>query len=301
MPIDRSTLYRGPAVVTRGGVTMYSHTDVQIDQVLSLFAIETSQDGHIDDRDENFEYEVSLVPAGVKAYSPQLVPFGSYAVGDSMLGAIDTPLTVQTKAGQLYTFGASCLFTPPDIILSAKKTLWGNCMFKCVRKNNTAWATANSILALTSNAFSGSFDPATVITERYSAAWGGASPWSAFGTQDGWVIKQALSLDPVPTDGDGYADYTFDRLIVTAKAIPLGAAESDMVALLGIQGTGAGVGRSRQSVANDLVISSASVTVTLNKAAPVKNGFMFGAKVLRQAPVQWMATRTSGTPLITFA
>lgn len=305
MPIDRSTILRGPAIITYNGATFYSKGDITVELGLETFAVDTAAFGKVDERVTDRITKVRFTPDGQFEGLGVLWPYGSAAIGSSIFGATDVPLVIQTIAdGKAITFNAAALTKMPDLELGATKTMLGEVEFTCLGTNNEAWTATSNLVSIAANAFADtSFSVAAILTQAYTGAWGGASPWSAITTSDGWKVGFSLGLTSVTTDADGMVDMTLESLEVTASCTPLGITEANLVAALKLQGSGATRGRSLASGSSDLVLTGTGAVITL-KGAQLKTGPMqFGRGALRVGELNWIATKTfsSGAPLPLFS
>ena len=290
--IDRSTILRGPAVIQFNGCTFYSKGDITVDVGLETFQVETAAHGKVDERVIERSIKVKFTPAGEWENLATLYPYGSAVLGASVFGAVDLPLVIQTLSGRKITFSSAAITQMPAISLSSTKTLLGDVEFTCLGKNNEAWTTAGNSFAIAAQAFSdATFDPASILTQPYAAAWGAVAPWDAIKTFAGWEISFDLSLNPVTTDDDGIVDYTFASLAVSASCQPMGITEQQFLDAMRLQGATNARGRSLQAGANDLVFTGTGVAITIKKAQMKEGGMLFNPKDPRIATAKWIATR----------
>ena len=303
MAIDRSTVITGPAVVTYGGQTFHTKGDIDVGVNRETFEVVTGVHGKIDERNADFEAEISFDPAGEWEALNVLFPHGTSDFGASIFGSSDSPLVIKSVDGKTYTFHAAAVTQIPQIRASAVETLIGQVTFGAIRKNNTAWSAADSFLTIASATFSDTtMDPSNIITQPYSAAWG-SSPWDSFETEDGFTIDFDLSLDDIRTDSDGIIDKRFGGLAVNARCVPLGVTDAQILTAMRMQGSGAARGGSLNTNSNDLVVSGTGVTITVKNAQMKTAGYRYGATVIRNGEVAFVATRgfTAGVadPLFT--
>lgn len=316
MPIARTSIITGPAIVQYRGATFITKEDIKLTIGLEVFDISTSILGKVDERVKERVAQVTLTPSGEWENLGVLWPYAAMAFGKSIFdgasyggSAGDLPLVIHTIAGRKLTFAAAAITKLPDIILSATKSLIGPVTFTCIGKDNTAWSADDSFLKEEAAALanpSSTFDPANIKTQPYSAAWG-SSPWDAFVTAGGFNVSFNLRTQPIETDSDGVVDHRFADIQVEAKCQPLGISEVQLRDALALQGTGVARGRSQKSVGNDLVITGAdeAVEITLTKASMRSGGMDFGAASPRIGEVIFSANRnfTSGAadPLFAIA
>lgn len=296
--MQRSTILRGPAIVTFNGATFWTKGDIKVAINLDSFEVDSSAYGKVDERTTQRRAEVSFEPVGEWENLSQLFPYVSInsapvaiGIGVSIFTASDLPLVIKTLDGKTITFKAAAITKCPDIILSATKTRWGECTFTCIGSDNTAWTVADSLAAVASVAFSDtSFDPAAIKTEPVTAAWGGSSPWNSFQTAEGFVVSTELGFQNIEIDTDGLVDMTLSKIAVRAKARPVGITEAQLLTALNIQGAGNARGKSLSGA--DLVITPTTGVITVKGAALHMGGYEFGAATLRIGEVEWVATRT---------
>lgn len=206
------------------------------------------------------------------------------------------PLVIHSFDGRKLTFHNAAIVQMPGINGSAVETLLEEVGFECFPKVNTAWSTANSWYTETAAALTDTtFDPAAIITQPYTMAWG-SSPWASFATKAGVKVGFALQLEAVETDADGILTRKLAGLKVTARAQPMGISTAQLLSALAIQGATAVRGRSLSG--SDLNISATGVYVRLYGAALKGGPQQFSSKLDRIGELEWVATRTfsAGAP-----
>jgi len=283
----------------------YSKGDISVQTEIQTMEVPVAAYGKVDERAIDVMAVISFEPAGEWESLGILWPYGAFTVGASIFDGAsygessgDIPLTIQSVDGKLYTFPAAALTKIPTIRGSASETMIGAVEFTAIRKDNTAWSTADSLFTIASNAWSDTgFDPAAILTQPLAAAWG-SSPWDDIETQTGWTIDFDLQTSPVPMDDIGTYDMKFASTGAMAKCIPANIPEANINTALLVQDTGAARGRSLNANSNDLALTATGVVITL-KAAQLKSaGFQFGNVTLRQGEIGLIATRgfTAGAP-----
>jgi hypothetical protein len=314
MPVQRSTILRGPAVIQFRGAQIISKDDVTVEFGYDTFDIETSMYGKADERYTNRFARVRFTPSGEytgssgKNYFATYFPYDNVTVkiGQSIFGATDTPMVIKGRDGNIVTFAASAITRMPDAILSADKTTYGGIEFLCIGADNTAWSAANSFVTFSTGTYGpgdDAFTPLDVFTVPYTASWSppNAVGWPAsMNTVDGWTIAFELATDPISTDADGVVDHTFRRLNVTARARTIGIDPTLINQALHWQGMGAVRGASANANGADLVIKggqSGQPQFTLYKAALKTGNYIWGPSAHRVGELTWVAT----LPLVTGA
>jgi hypothetical protein len=296
MPATRVSLVTGPAKIVRGTGIVFSQDDIPVNLIQDTLPIITSAYGEVDQRALDARIELSFTPEGRwnAATLAFLWPYGNTAAGASIFGTSDTPTTINASDGALHTIIASAVTAMPSLSLSAARTIVGPVTITGVRKNNTAWATADGLYTIAAGATmtDTTWAPSLVKVQHYTGAWGAVTGFTAIGTQDGWSVDFDLQLDSIVTDDIGTVDMRFRSLGVLARCMPVGPTPAQILTNLQLQDTGAARGRS-MATANDLVITGADTTtiVTLKQAALKTAGFRFGATVLREGEIGFFATR----------
>jgi hypothetical protein len=291
MPISRTDIIRGPAIVTFDGVTMYTEGDITTEESIETFPIATSMFGpQTDERVDAIVQTVSFTPVGVYAYRTKLFPHLTPVIGASIFA--DKDLVIKTLAGVTKTLHNAAVSQQPTLFFSATKQLYGPVTFTAIGADNVAWSGAAKRQTVASAAFSDvSFNPDHILTQPYAAAWGASSPWDVIESEDGFSIESSLSLQAVTTDTDGVVDMTLGDVNYTAKCIPVGITEAELLALLKLQGSGVARGKSLAANANDLVLTGTGVVATLTKCAPKTGPTRYGATTLRAGELGFSGVR----------
>lgn len=293
MPISRTSIIRGPAIVEFNSAKFYSKGDIELELGLETLEVSTSVHGKVDERVTQRVAKVRFTPAGEWESLGVLWPYASLAIGSSIFGAVDLPLKILTKAGTKLEFRAAAVTAMPDIILSAQETMIGQVEFTCLGSDNMAWTTAESLVDVDAAVFDdATFASSSIKVQPYSAAWGVTAPWDAFTSMDGFRVAFGLSTNPIQVDSEGVVDHLLTDLSVSCRCRPIGVSESQLIAALNLQGASAARGRSLNSGASSLVISGTGVSVTLTGAAMRSAGMTFGALSPRVGEVEFVATRT---------
>jgi hypothetical protein len=305
MAISRTSILRGPAIVTFNSQSFYSKGDITLDLGVETFDVEASAYGKVDERVIERVARVRFQPAGEWEALTTLWPYGATTVGASIFTGTDRPLVIHTLDGTTLTFKAAAVTRMPEITLAANATMIGEVELTCIGQDNQAWTVADNLVATASAAFSdANFSIPAILTQPYTAAWG-SSPWNSFQTFDGFRIGFDLQLSPLTTDADGLVDMMFSRLAVTARCRPLGITEAQLITALKLQGTGNARGRSLQANSADLVLTgvvSTGAIITLNSAQMKMGGLQAGPTTPRIGEVEFVATRefSGGSPVAIF-
>lgn len=265
MTISRTdTIYRGRAIVTYDGVTLYSSVPVQVRTNTTYFDIPVAGVGVIDKRVKQIISEITLTPHGEITASilSKLFPHTSATPGSSALPATDKSLVVHPANGkEKLTFKNAFVSKMPDLMLSSVKTALGQVTFTAIGTNAEAWSAAGHFVELADAAFSDTGLAATgVKTVAYTASLGAlGAPWNGILAKSGWTLSFDIGLDPQEEDTIGVFDYLYNgQASISAKCNPIGLKVSDLHGLMLIQGSGAARGASGTGLKQTLTITGGS-------------------------------------------
>lgn len=296
MPIDRTTILRGPGVAVYNGATIFTQGDIEDDFGIETWQPDSSAHGKLDERVDLRRGAVRLTPVGEweAAALTALFPYRTTLIGASIFGA-DVPLVIKTVEGHKHTYYAAAVTQMPDIYFGAKKTVFGQVGWSIMGKNNIAWNVADSFRKVEAEAFGdptwATFSPANVITEPPTITWATAVP-TTFKTVDGVTATFNLELENVETDEEGVVDQTLGDVGIMAKFRPLGQTEAEVQDMLGFQGVG-GYTRGAKLLTKgfDLTIANSLGSLIIHNAALVTAGFKFGRTTLRNGELGFVAAR----------
>jgi hypothetical protein len=296
MPLARSTLKTGPAIVTFAGATFYFKTGLRLTEELETFEIPVDNFGKVDERVRDRRVQIVGTPAGEWEDLAVLWPWLASAIGTRAHGDTDRALVIHALDGTVYTYHNATLTQMPSLRFAATETLIGEVQWTARVKDNTEPSAANSLFTRSSAAFSDvSFLTANVKTQQYTLNWG-SSPWNAFHTVDGVTVDFPITWQPLTVDGYGVVDQILEDIQVTARFRPLGVAQADIDAKMLLQGDAAATqGASLNAKGVDLVISGTGVWVKLTAAAAKNMGQEFGMGKLRNGEMLAVATRAFAT------
>ena len=299
MPINRTTILRGPGTVIYGSgndaQTIFDATGITAEVESSTQEIPSSVSGTIDTIKTDQVGTVKFTPCGQLSDDllALLYPYGNPTIGARVFADTDVPLAIHSVAGTKVTFVNAALTTMPPILLSPVKTAFGEAVFTALLGLGKAPGDSNSFFTTASATYAaGGPDPSGIVGVQYAATFGSLN---ILDTLDGWTVTPELSLEPVTTDLLGTIDYTVGGVTVTATCTPLGLTEAQILGALPIT---KGRGQSLAG-ANDLVIAGeGGLTVTLKNATMMRGPLQWGNTTLRAGEVAFVAHRSfsSGTP-----
>lgn len=299
MTIARGSINRGPGIVKLGGDAFYSDGDIIETPNPTFFDIVPSMYGPVDRRRDDFVTNIAFTPIGEWEKLTRLYPaiFSTPDIGADIFTSSDVPLVIHSKAGKTHTFPAGAMTKLPDIILSARRTLFGACEMTALVADNTDPTSANSRVTDATSAFGDtSFSTAAVKTQPYAAAWGASAPWDAIITESGWRVSFDVKLQPQQIDDIGTIAMVLESVRVMAKCTPVGITEAQVHTALKFQGVAeAARGSSLRTNSADLVISASGVSVTLKNAQLVEGPLRWGTFTLRTGEIAFVGERTESS------
>jgi hypothetical protein len=270
MTISRlDTIYRGRAIVTYDGATLYSSSPVNVATKTEYFDVPVAGVGVIDRKIKQIITEVTLTPHGelTTTILGKLFPHTSATPGASALPASDKSLVVHPANGkEKLTFKNAFVSKMPDLMLSSIKTALGQVTFTCIGTNAEAWTAAGHFVDLADAAFSDTgLSAAGVKTVPYVASLGAlGAPWNGILAKSGWTVSFDVGMEPQEEDSIGIFDYLYNgQARISARCNPIGLKVADLHGLMLIQGSGAARGASGTGNKAALTILGASGGVNL--------------------------------------
>ena len=269
----------GPAIITFDSQVYYSQGDVMVKSRLETWNVNTSMHGQIDERLKSRAYEISFTPAGEIEGLTKYFPYAVGNIGASIFSASDKALTIQTLAGQLYTFSRAAMIKMPSLTMGAGKTAFGDMTFLALLKTSTEATDAAAFLAIAATAFADTaFDETKITSPGYTAAYG-TSPYAAMESVDGFTVEIGMGIKYDSVDRYGIVNARLTSLTASARFTPVGLTEAEWETLVLPDGATAVLpGQSLSKAGTDLVISKASTYLkcTIFKAGIKDHGLTFG-------------------------
>ncbi len=302
MPIQRSALVKGPCKIVRGAQTMFSKGDVEIKLIHDEVDVSSSAHGRaIDAVRTSRRVEVTFTPVSDWSYRTTLFPYLNPTIGDRIFGDADTALVITGKnasTDNVFTVLASAVTQMPNLFLGVTDTLFGPVTFTGVVGNNMDFDDDDSLFTVGDASYTDTtFDPANLAQQRYTAAWGAVAGFTSIYAQSGFTVESQLQLEDVKVDG-ALMDMSIVGVNFSARCTPVGPSIDQIHTQSRVGGTGNDLGQRLSTNAADLVITGTGVTATLEQAALVSSGYVFGDAPLRNGEIGFKTTRqvSSGTP-----
>lgn len=296
MPLDRTQIISGPCQIIYDGLTFYSTGDVTLRPVIESFTPTTSAFGALAPRMKSVSWEVTLEPVHHVNAGLEAVFWGAAAKkpGDSLFPAVDKPLVIHGRSGTKVTLTNAAVSQMPPLRMGAGVMLCGQMKFTGLLGKGMNGALPAAYIKIETAAYPGDegFSPYTVHTAAALGAWGDAAPWDDFCVESpGWEITPTMRTNTVETDCLGVIDIRLSELEVTARAVPVGPTEAQILAALA--GHPYPAPGSTLASGNDLVVANgiaAGTEVTLTGAGLMETELVWGAQRKRVQACVWRAT-----------
>jgi hypothetical protein len=308
MSITRVALVAGPAKIVRGAYTILTRESFAVNINKPQSSVSVDAYGEIDSLDEDAIVSLSFVPDGRWTADSRalLFPYANPTIGSDPFTSADVPTVITDINSHVHTIKASAVTAMPSLRLSSQGTMiTGNCEITGVRGTGLAWTEADSLYKIATSGGTyadAGFNASDVLIQQWTAAWG--TILASIPTQDGWTIDFPMSVGYHKAEDTGTVKGSILSVGAVAKCTPVGLSTSALTDAMLIQSTGAVRGKSARGLATDLVITGAvSGSVTLKNAKLITAGQRFGATVIRDGEIGFVAARnvTSGTGGALFA
>lgn len=304
MSIDRTTIAKGPGLVTLGAVAFHDKDGIQSELQTETNRPASSQFGELKPRIADQIGKTTFTPVGVvnAAILAKLYPaaYQTPVNGASIFGAADELCSVHSKAGVKVPWHNSALTNMPEIYLSAMKTAFGSAEITHLIKNSTARTAANSLVGpVAAEVFADAgFAESDIKMVQYSAAWG--TTLTGIMAKDGWTITPELQLRAEKSDDEGTYDYTLELVKISAKCRPLGLGEADILDNLP---TEQAIGAIPANAADLTITGVGGLTVVLKGATLLQGPLHYDNQDLRAGEIMFEASSdvTGGGALFSIA
>lgn len=301
--ITRQNLVTGPARIVRGTGTVYSKSNFSVDIVKAQTPLVVDGLGQIDSLDEDALVSCQFNPEGRwnAATRGFLFPYLNPAVGLDIFGNADVPTVIHDSNAHIHTIIASAITQMPSLILSAAQTMIGQATITGVRGTGLDWNDASSLYthATSGGTFvDAAFVPSDIKVQNYTGAWGAVAGFGTISTEAGWQIDFQTDIGFLKCDEVGTFKAILRGVIASARCTPTETTQAQILAALDYQESASRRGKGGNALAADLTITGAdgSAIVVLKSAKLLTAGMRFGAGIVRNGELAWVATRnfTSG-------
>jgi hypothetical protein len=291
MSLDRATLRGSAAKITFNSGTFFTKDDIITRFKADWKDVVSSVHGTVDQFSADRTITVPFTLWGAYENLPTLFPAWllNPNIGSWVYGTADLPLVVHGKNNDRLTIHNAQLTKMTDLFLGVNGTIFAQGEFTGLIRNTFDPETANAYYTLDTAAYTdATFARTNFKQQRYGSAWGAVAGFTSFQAKDGWNIAWQAKLDPFQIDALGTVDFKVLDFMAQAKCIPVEPTNAQMIAFNNFQGTA--LGGLLSAGANNLVITGAGVSVTLNKASIIESGLVWSPRLLRNGETVWKTT-----------
>lgn len=292
----------GPCKLSDNGSIIYFDAGVKITPQPVWRQIESAVAGQQDDVLVDLTYKITGTPRSVwnPTYQGVLLPAALTNwsnTGARLIGAVNRPVSILGVDSNGFDFTRAILTKMPDVNLGLGTELYGEAEWTAFIGDGSALTDDDAFYTQNTTAWDQSDYPTTHQEALCTAAWGGVSGWDTVFAEKGFKLTHELQLDKV-TQGNVTVDLRVNKYRGMISFTPEEPTTAELLAALGFQGSGAGIGMRRSSNTNNFVVTGASISVTLNSAGLNKGEFIFDNKANRHGEFAMItALTTPGTRL----
>lgn len=281
------TVIQGPAYVKQGSKVWYTEGTVRINYQMRTWNPRSAAFGPLGPRMRNRVVTVSFKPVGMVTAATATANYlihNPANVGASILSTDD--LVVAPLVGNKITFnGRAGISRMPNLKLCALATVWdGDMEFTVLGDSAVEPTTAAYWQTIAATTADTSFDETQIISPRYTAAWGvtytGIEP-----DENGFVIEPQQENKELVSANDGVSDVILAGVGVRCRFRPLSLSETEMAAMIALQGATARLPGAIVGQTDSLVITGTGLAVTLPRMGPTDAGLHYAVGEWRQGEV----------------
>jgi hypothetical protein len=297
MAITRTTLLGGPAAATFGGHTYFARDGILVTPALEIDAVDSDAQGVLDATVTQTPVTIQFTPSAPFADLLALYPYLEGEPGQSLFGAVDSPLMLVAANGVRLTFAAAAIVQMPDLTLSTRGRAAGAVTFLALGARSLPITAGNRLVTIDTAEFPSLPTTPPQLADDFAITWGdpsgtGGTPWQKLRAMDGVKVRFTMKTSPVSSAANGLLDLTLDSLAIEVRftpASPNGPDESDVLEALQIQGLPPG--RLLSGGAEMLEIAGDHLWLRLPSAQLTRGPMMFDAVFPRIGELTFTAER----------
>ncbi len=295
-PFTRSSLARGPAIVTYNSGTFFTRGDVVPRHAPAWDDVVTSMYGRVDRSKKDLIIKISLPLWSSLDNLAILFPPAVMTplAGTSVFGASDLGLVIHARNGDQITYVNTALTKLSNLHLGTDNELWSaDAEFTALIANGANPEDAGAYYTMATPTYTDTaFAKTNFSRVRWTGAWGTVPGFTTIVSQKGFSIDWDLKLSPIYVEGYGTRDMTVVDMVATCKCIPVGPTIAQLEAAAQALGTAMGSLLSAvPATLSDLTLTGGAHSVILKSAAIIEHGYAFGQDPLRLGEFTWSTTR----------
>lgn len=317
MGLTRSLIVKGPAKIVYDSITYFTPDDISLNIDDGFVDVNSSMFGpHADRLVVNPKVTAQFTPHAIVGTGPAevtraaamaaLIPaiFTNGFYGTQYIGSgSEKELKIWSTNGELITISNAVITSPPSLMFSADKPIFGSCTITGICKTTSSdinLGAANSLLDVAAS----QADPGlaflgvpSYLQRRYKGNLGSQTGFTEIWPEGGWQVQFSPQWRERQIQGLT-VDFELVGMEIIVSCVPTGPTMSQLINLLGVGGdNGAswaqGKLQSGQQSTHDLVItdpSDSSSPFTLKKPVIRNPNFRFGHESLRNGEIQFVST-----------
>lgn len=297
---NRTQILRKPGHVVFDGVTFYSSAPIIVEVQEDLVELNLQNFGKFDDRPTGRMVSVRFTPAAFTAAAlVKLYPFGSLAMGASIVGATDKPIDIHTADGERYRIPCGFVYKEPAASWGVTVPILGEVEMRGILGIDADAGLLASYLAQSATAYPGdtTWDPGEVLTPACSYSWPKqtASLWDSIDLAGPLVITPEATLVEDRAEGKGIINIALTNYKVTATAEPMNITPALVLEALSF---GSALGSSKAALGRDLKVDAAGAYARLYNAvlkAPAPLRYSSEDRIIGGLTWEAQARFTTGT------
>ena len=310
--IDNST---SAGATQTGSATIYTEDAVTLEPQIGLRGVPSSLGGEQDGTLTDLTWKISGIPKAIWTgpVVGAIAPSGLMnwtATGGRVCGSANRYVTIQGADGEQYIFTRAAVTKPASLFFGLGKSLFGAVEWTAYLGYQAAPTDTNAFYAQSTGVTWSQADYPTTHQEAIaSAAWGAVTGWTAMYAEEGFQVEHELKLEAVKM-GNITVDHKITGYRAMCRFKPQQPTSAELLAALGLQGPGLGIGTRVSARANALVItapgtplsgSGTTISCTLASTGLNKGQFIFDGKVNRHGEFGMITAMTAPGTRVTLA
>ena len=303
--MGKRDIIEGPAVISFSGHNYYTEGSITLSPDFKPRTLSSSYFGPADRRVTDKLFSLSFTPCGMMDDNAlKYFPWDIDDVGSLLAPSSDLAVEIYASSGVKLSFPAGVIISPPQLLLGTDRGPFGSMTIACMGDLTKVDAAADAHYTIASAAISAhTLDWSAVRTPAYKLVLGGDTPTTIDGLE-GFTLDLRASVTPRMVNRYGTVNFKLSAVDPVITFAPAYQTESEMLALLNIQGTSAAQLGGSLSLGRSLTLSPAEsgalgITVVFADCCVESGSMIFGADDPRHGDYAIVPVLSSGSDLYT--
>lgn len=293
----------GPCKVSDGGQVIYFEDGVKIVPEAKYREIPSDVGGEQDGTLVDLVWKMSGKPKSVwtAGYRGVLLPdtlLNWTTSGGRVCGAANRSVSVIGSDSHGFTFTRMCLTKPPNVYGGLGKSLYDEAEWTGFIGNGKSLVDSDAFMTENTTAWSQADYPTTHQEQMCTGAWSAKTGWDTVFAEDGFKLSHELGLADVKQ-----GSITVDKRVTKYRAMwsfmPQQPTTTQLLAGLGLQGAGLGIGSRLSAGAADFMVAGTGLSITGKNMGLNRGAFAFDNKLNRPGEFGMITSLTvPGTRLV---